>query len=32
VPGFVAHADYVKFMIEFGAQTEAFLKESGVIR
>jgi tripartite-type tricarboxylate transporter receptor subunit TctC len=32
LPGFIAHADYVKFMSEFGAQTEAFLKESGVIR
>ena len=32
LPGFVAHAEYVKFMGEFGRQTEAFLKESGVIR
>ena len=32
LPGFIAHAEYVKFMSEFGGQTEAFLKESGVIR
>jgi tripartite-type tricarboxylate transporter receptor subunit TctC len=32
LPGFVPHAEYVKFMNDFGAQTEAFLKESGVIR
>ena len=32
LPGFVAHAEYVKFMSEFGRQTEAFLKDSGVIR
>jgi tripartite-type tricarboxylate transporter receptor subunit TctC len=32
LPGFVAHDDYVKFMNDFGAQTQAFLKESGVIR
>lgn len=32
LPGFVPHAEYVKFMGEFGRQTEAFLKESGVIR
>jgi putative tricarboxylic transport membrane protein len=31
-PGFIPHAEYVKFMSEFGTQTEAFLKESGVIR
>ena len=31
-PGFIPHAEYVKFMNEFGSQTEAFLKESGVIR
>ncbi len=31
-PGFIPHAEYVKFMSEFGSQTEAFLKESGVIR
>jgi tripartite-type tricarboxylate transporter receptor subunit TctC len=32
LPGFIPHADYVTFMGEFGRQTEAFLKESGVIR
>jgi len=32
LPGFIPHAEYVKFMGEFGQQTEAFLKESGVIR
>ena len=32
LPGFVAHAEYVTFMSEFGRQTEAFLKDSGVIR
>jgi tripartite-type tricarboxylate transporter receptor subunit TctC len=32
LPGFIAHAEYVKFMGDFGRQTEAFLKESGVIR
>ena len=31
-PGFIPHAEYVKFMSEFGSQTEAFLKDSGVIR
>jgi len=31
-PGFIPHAEYLKFMTDFGAQTEAFLKESGVIR
>ena len=31
-PGFMPHAEYLKFMSDFGAQTEAFLKESGVIR
>ena len=31
-PGFIPHAEYVTFMSEFGSQTEAFLKESGVIR
>jgi putative tricarboxylic transport membrane protein len=31
-PGFIPHAEYIKFMSDFGAQTEAFLKESGVIR
>ena len=32
LPGFIPHAEYVRFMSDFGAQTEAFLKESGVIR
>jgi putative tricarboxylic transport membrane protein len=32
IPGFMAHAQYVHFISEFGKQTEAFLKESGVIR
>jgi putative tricarboxylic transport membrane protein len=32
LPGFIPHAEYVKFMGEFGRQTEEFLKESGVIR
>jgi tripartite-type tricarboxylate transporter receptor subunit TctC len=32
LPGFIPHAEYVKFMGEFGRQTEAFLRESGVIR
>jgi tripartite-type tricarboxylate transporter receptor subunit TctC len=31
-PGFIAHAEYGKFVADFGRQTEAFLKESGVIR
>jgi putative tricarboxylic transport membrane protein len=31
-PGFIPHAAYVGFMSEFGKQTEAFLKQSGVIR
>jgi tripartite-type tricarboxylate transporter receptor subunit TctC len=32
LPGFIPHAEYVKFMQDFGAQTLAFLKESGVVR
>ena len=32
IPGFIAHAQYVQFIAEFGRQTEAFLTESGVIR
>jgi tripartite-type tricarboxylate transporter receptor subunit TctC len=32
LPGFMPHAEYVTFMSDFGAQTETFLKESGVIR
>jgi putative tricarboxylic transport membrane protein len=32
LPGFIPHAEYVTFMRDFGAQTAAFLKESGVIR
>jgi tripartite-type tricarboxylate transporter receptor subunit TctC len=31
-PGFMAHAEYVAFMRAFGAETEAFLKRSGVIQ
>ena len=31
-PGFIAHAEYVRFMSEFGRETEAFLRESGVIK
>jgi tripartite-type tricarboxylate transporter receptor subunit TctC len=31
-PGFIPHAEYVKFLSDFGRQTETFLKESGVIR
>jgi tripartite-type tricarboxylate transporter receptor subunit TctC len=31
-PGFIPHEEYVRFMKEFGAETEAFLRESGVVR
>ena len=31
-PGFMPHDEYVAFMNTFGNETEAFLKESGVIR
>ena len=31
-PGFMAHEEYVAFMNQFGSETAAFLKESGVIR
>lgn len=31
-PGFMPHAEYAAFMREFGEETEAFLKQSGVIR
>ena len=31
-PGFIAHGEYVSFMKEFGRDTEAFLRESGVIK
>ena len=31
-PGFIAHAEYVRFMSEFGTDTETFLRESGVIK
>jgi putative tricarboxylic transport membrane protein len=31
-PGYMPHAEYGRFMNEFGRQTEAFLKESGVIK
>ena len=30
--GFMKHDDYVKFIAQFGTDTEAFLKESGVIQ
>jgi tripartite-type tricarboxylate transporter receptor subunit TctC len=30
--GFIPHAEYVKFIDEFGKETEAFLKASGVIK
>jgi tripartite-type tricarboxylate transporter receptor subunit TctC len=30
--GFIPHAEYVKFIDQFGKETEAFLKESGVIK
>jgi putative tricarboxylic transport membrane protein len=32
LPGFIPHAAYVTFMSDFGRDTEAFLKQSGVIR
>jgi putative tricarboxylic transport membrane protein len=31
-PGFIPHVEYVRFMDEFGRETAAFLKASGVIR
>jgi tripartite-type tricarboxylate transporter receptor subunit TctC len=31
-PGFMPHDQYVAFMNEFGNETAAFLKQSGVIR
>ena len=31
-PGFIPHAEYVKFMDDFGKETEAFLKGAGVIK
>jgi putative tricarboxylic transport membrane protein len=31
-PGFIPHAEYVAFMNEFGNETAAFLRESGVIK
>jgi tripartite-type tricarboxylate transporter receptor subunit TctC len=31
LPGFIPHAEYVKFMESFGKETEAFLKDAGVI-
>jgi putative tricarboxylic transport membrane protein len=31
-PGFIPHTEYVRFMNEFGRETEAFLRESGVIQ
>ena len=32
LPGFMPHAEYVRFVDEFGRDTAAFLKDSGVIR
>ena len=32
LPGFMPHGEYVAFMNEFGLETQAFLKESGVIQ
>ena len=32
IPGFIPHEEYVTFLNEFGGQTEAYLKETGVIR
>jgi tripartite-type tricarboxylate transporter receptor subunit TctC len=31
-PNFMKHDDYVKFIAEFGSDTESFLKQSGVIQ
>jgi tripartite-type tricarboxylate transporter receptor subunit TctC len=31
-PGFIRHAEYARFMDQFGKDTEAFLRESGVIK
>jgi putative tricarboxylic transport membrane protein len=31
-PGFMRHDDYVKFIDQFGGDTQAFLKASGVIK
>jgi putative tricarboxylic transport membrane protein len=31
-PGFIKHAEYVTFIDQFGKDTEAFLRESGVIK
>jgi tripartite-type tricarboxylate transporter receptor subunit TctC len=31
-PGYQSHADYVKFIANFGDETQAFLKETGVIK
>jgi len=32
LPGFIPHAEYVRFVDDFGRETAAFLKASGVIR
>ncbi len=32
LPGFIPHGEYVKFIDEFGRQTAAYLRETGVIR
>jgi putative tricarboxylic transport membrane protein len=31
-PAYIAHDEYVKFIAQFGQETEAFLKTSGVIK
>lgn len=31
-PGFMPHAEYVKFMADFGKETEDFLKSTGVLK
>ena len=31
-PGFIGHADYAKFIADFGNQTQTFLKDTGVIK
>jgi len=31
-PGFIAHAEYVGFIADFGRQTETFLRETRVIK
>jgi len=31
-PGFIPHAEYAKFIADFGRQTEAFLREAGTLK